>query len=424
MAGQEALSWRWLALNISPSEPKTPGGAKPRRGIVVAALHKKDPDYYFHWVRDSANVMRVFVEYAKAHGDPSVHERVHDFLELSADLQMLHSPYGMGEPRYTIEGRVDLLPWSRPQYDGPALRALAVQAYLKEFDPPKSIRTLAEKVLKRDLEFTEAARDRRGFDLWEELFAENYHTRLVQMAALENGGYSQAAADLKARLDQHWDPTKRYYRSQLVVERTDGYTKKHTDLDSAVVVAVIESGRWKGAHSVADPKVQATVHQLEKLFRGAYPLNGDERGGLVYGRYAGDVYYGGNPWYLITAYYAQFYFRLARALAHEDLVTGAENTAFLSDLLSTPMDVQKRYRTGSVEHRRFLAACVNKADRILDRLRRVTPADGQLYEQLDKADGHPVSSRGIGWAHSAFLAASRERSLAFSDLPSDILPKD
>jgi glucoamylase len=353
VADQEARSWRWLQQNISPTEPKTPGGPKPRRGIVVAALHKRDPDYYFHWVRDSANVMRVFAERAQAQGDPPLHERMRDFLNLSSDLQMLHSPYGMGEPRFTVEGRVDSLPWSRPQYDGPALRALAVQTYLKQNNLPPELRGLAQKVLRRDLEFIGAVKDRRGFDLWEELLAENYHTRLVQMAALENGGYAQLAAKLRADLDRHWDPAKGYYRSQLEIERTDGYTKKNTDLDSAVVVAVIESGRWFGPHSVSDPKIQATVQQLEVLFRKSYPLNRDGAGGLVYGRYAGDVYYGGNPWYLVTAYYAQFYFRLARAYVRSDLRIESENSAFVIDLLSRPDLHQGSLGVGTSDHREF-----------------------------------------------------------------------
>jgi len=59
VAGQEQSSWRHLQENISPTEPKTPGGPLPLRGIVVAALSKKDPDYYFHWVRDSQSGMWV-----------------------------------------------------------------------------------------------------------------------------------------------------------------------------------------------------------------------------------------------------------------------------------------------------------------------------------------------------------------------------
>jgi hypothetical protein len=59
---QERISWRLLQRNISPIEPKVPGGARPRRGAVLGALHKQDPDYWFHWVRDSAHVMSTVLD--------------------------------------------------------------------------------------------------------------------------------------------------------------------------------------------------------------------------------------------------------------------------------------------------------------------------------------------------------------------------
>lgn len=410
ITAQRAKSWQLLQLNISPSESKFPDGPKPRAGIVVAALHKKDPDYYFHWIRDSSNVMRVVIEHSRALGDDAqLHRRMDDFLALSRDLQALPSAFGMGEPRYTVEGQADTLPWSRPQFDGPALRALAVMQYLNDFELRAGRRALALQVLRTDLDFVKRTWPDRGFDIWEELLAENYHTRVVQLAALTQGetvlpgrGYAAAAKRLQTQLDQYWDPKKRYFRSQLTIERTDGYTKKNTDLDSAVLVAVMESGRMQGPHSVTDPHVHATVAALEDLFRQEYPLNRDPGLGLGYGRYKGDVYFGGNPWPLITAYYAQFYYRLAIAIQDGLPVTRtAENQNFLDALAPGSSDD-------------LMAACVKKGDRILARLQRMTGADGQMYEQADKATGAPLSSRGIGWAHSAYLAAVLERSRAIT----------
>jgi len=437
VTAQEKVSWDLLQLNISPDDPKEKGGPRPRQGIVVAALHKKDPDYYFHWVRDSANVMRVVVEYyAQRGGDQArLHSQMKDFLELSQDLQALHSPFGLGEPRYTTEGKIDSLPWSRPQYDGPALRALAVIRYLKDFDGtiPKGTKTLAVKVLRRDLDFVAAMHNERGFDIWEELKAENYHTRLVQYSALMDGkkyveGLQKASAQLLPRLNDHWDPTRFFLRSQLAIEKTDGYTKKQSDLDSAVVLAVIEGDRMTGPHSVGDDRVMATVHALENLFLETYALNQNSSLGLSYGRYRGDVYYGGNPWFLITAYYAQYYYRLARVLSESDFQLSWHNLEFVRDLVpqQTPQRLSEKviWNRGSAPHKDFILACFKKADRILARLRSVTPADGQLYEQFDKLSGKPLSSRGIGWAHSAFIAASLERSRTLEKVPARDLLKD
>jgi len=64
---------------------------------------------------------------------------------------------------------------------------------------------------------------------------------------------------------------------------------------------------------------------------------------------------------------------------------------------------------GSALHRDAIAGFTRKADRIMMRLELSTPADGQMYEQIDKRTGRPTSSRGIGWSHAAFLEAVYER---------------
>jgi len=422
VAEQEGKSWAQLQKNISPAEPKTPGGPAPRRGIVVAALSKNDPDYYFHWVRDSSIVMLDVIkafESRRPYAEPGKFQpMMRDFLELSRSLQRIPSEYGLGEPRYTVDGKADTIPWSRPQFDGPALRALAVMEYLKAAAPQR--RAPALKVLKTDLDFIAAARNRRGFDIWEEYKADNYNTRLVQLAALEKGArwfgprYQKACRELETLLDDHWDPARGFMRSQLAIAATDGYTSKKTDLDSAVIVTVMDADRDAEAHSVLDDRIQATVAVLETLFRGEYAVNNREDMGLGYGRYAGDSYYGGNPWYLITAYYAQFYYRLARRVEEgRPFRITKINAGFVRGLLPGEKPESLAPGTevtrGHALYRPLLAALTGRGDGIMRRIRFHTPADGQLFEQFDKNTGQPVSSLGIGWAHAAFLGAAMER---------------
>jgi glucoamylase len=435
MSEQEQRSWRHLLRNISPEEPKVAGGPRPARGIVVGALSKKDPDYYFHWIRDSSNVMRVVVEVSasdKPHAEPDrLPAMMRDFLTLSRKLQKLPSRHGLGEPRYTVEGEVDSLPWSRPQYDGPALRALTVVKYLRELDRRQGGKAapdpLALEVLETDLDFVAQIWPRRGFDLWEEYNAENYHTRLVQLSALEKGAryladhaldparvnrYRAAVAQLEPLLDDHWDPARGLLRSQLVIVATDGYTAKKTDLDSAVVVAVMEADRDAPEHSVLDDRVHATVAVLEELFRRTYPINARDDVGLGYGRYQGDVYYGGNPWFLITAYYAEFYYRLARLLEQgATFEVTRRNLAFARAVAGSGRRIEPGtvFRPGEADHRELVSRLADRGDSIMRRFQLHTPDGGQIYEQFDKATGKPASSPGIGWGHSALLSAALER---------------
>jgi glucoamylase len=432
---QEKRSWELLQLNISPREPKAPGAPTPRAGIVVAALSKSQPDYYFHWVRDSAHVMSVLAKGLQLQRPQANRAQVlknfKDFLHLSQHLQNLKSPWGLGEPRYTVTAEVDTLPWSRPQYDGPALRALCVLEYLqavgRDADP------VAEKVLRTDLAYLTQVWNRRGFDIWEEYRADNYQTRLVQLAALRKGAaYLNKPQDaalarqallvsqqLLPLLDDHWDPARGFLRSQLAIAATDGYTAKKTDLDSAVVVSVVEANLPGKSHSVLDDRVQATVQVLSELFRQNYPINQatDPGLGLAYGRYSGDVYFGGNPWYLITSYFAQFHFRLAQELAKgESFVVTSRNLAFAKDVLQGKVTgtepklvVGQKLSVGDPLHSQLIEKLRLVGDSLLRRIQAHTPDDGQLYEQFDKTTGQPTSSRGIGWSHSAFLQAVFER---------------
>lgn len=428
---QERLSWQLLQRNISPTQPKTVRAPTPRAGVVVAALAKKDPDYYFHWVRDSATVMNSVINMARAQrplvNQQDVEQKISAFVDLSRHLQNLKAPYGLGEPRYTVEGEVDRSPWSRPQFDGPALRALVLLNDLSEFEARPRARAL--EVLKTDLDFIARVYPERGFDIWEEYRAENYHTRLVQLAALEKGAaffarpkmdpararlYARAAQELEKVLDDHWDPARGFLRSQLAIVATDGFTGKKTDLDSAVLVAVIEAHRDQGAHSVLDDRVHATVAVLEDLFRRSYPINANPARGLAYGRYKDDIYYGGNPWFLITAHYAQFYYRLAIALKKGAAFPVTQrNLAFLNSVMSEASPLHWAPDTvihkTDPRHAALIAKFAARGDSILKRLQQHIPADGEIYEQLDKNSGLPLAAKGLGWGHASFLEAHLER---------------
>src|SRR5260221_9291163 len=265
LAQQEERSWQHMLENISPREPKRAGEDPPLAGIVVGALQKKDPDYYFHWIRDSSLVMHAAADafaLRRPYASRSLFERQFtDFLTLTQRLQALPSKYGLGEPRYTVTGELDSLPWSRPQFDGPALRVLAVVDFLRAAEAAQLARpdleALATTVLGADLDFVASVWNQRGFDAWEELVADRYHTRLVQLAALEQGAdwlerhgapaervakYRNVAQRLEPLLDDHWDPTRGFLRSQLAIVATDGYTAKKTDLDAEVIVAGGDGG--------------------------------------------------------------------------------------------------------------------------------------------------------------------------------------
>jgi glucoamylase len=182
-----------------------------------------------------------------------------------------------------------------------------------------------------------------------------------------------------------------YYRSRTGV--AGGAAVKA--LDIAVILGVLHAGRAKGAHSVLDPRAQATLIALEDLFDAEYPINRQrppDRGPAI-GRYATDVYYGGNPWYLATLAAAEFYFRLATAL-----LSGAE-------MATTDENARFRERLGAESP----AWAVGRGDMFMRTVQAFIPASGDLSEQFDRTTGDQTSAKQLAWSYAAFITAAESR---------------
>ncbi len=166
---EKQISIERLLRNISPA------GTVP--GTVVASPSKDSPNYYFHWIRDSSLVMEQIVQlYSRAEGDlQEIYLKIlRDDTALSLRDQSEPSPEGLGEPRYLVNGGVDTTPWSRPQFDGPALRASSLMRFLAAADSlhrplEASLRADAIRVIQADLQFVSEKWSQPCYDLWEEL---------------------------------------------------------------------------------------------------------------------------------------------------------------------------------------------------------------------------------------------------------------
>lgn len=120
---QSDQSIGYLLGNISPD-----GAAK---GAVVAARSKRDPDYFYHWIRDAALTMDVVVSLYRTESDPAKKaaygQALSDFVDFSRKNQLTQNPSGgLGEPKFNADGTAFTGAWGRPQNDGPALRAIAL----------------------------------------------------------------------------------------------------------------------------------------------------------------------------------------------------------------------------------------------------------------------------------------------------------
>lgn len=448
------------ATNLVKERPGFGQTIKPARGSVLAsteiASYDPDPDYFFHWLRDSALVMdalriliahrtlgvealEYFVDFAqfslalcRLDGRASVgrddFRRAIDpayriFARPSAEVREIVGDRVLGEARFNPDGTLDIIKWARPQHDGPALRALTLLRFWR-FDAPSGgpLRALVKALLERDLDFTRRRWLEPCFDLWEETLGHHYHTRLVQYAALSEGAawiealgapiraraYREAAQEIARCLEAHYDLEEGVYFSHVgapVPKR----------LDISVILGVIHAARSEGAHSIVDPKILATLARLEAQFATEYQINRVRAPHCApaMGRYRGDSYYSGGAYYFSTLGAAQLYFCFAEAVGRGARIpVSKENRTILAEFLAAAPEalgvetIEPRFR------RRLFRALFDRGDMFMAMVRAHTPASGELSEQFDQRSGAQTSARNLTWSYAAFVTAYASRKAA------------
>jgi glucoamylase len=388
----------------------------------VLASWDPEPDYFFHWFRDSAIVIdavRLLYE-GGGLGEEAV-RHFSDFVQFSLSLQSLDGralvadqgwrakvqpdfvQYLRGEElaavrgesvyadvRVNPDGTLDISRWTRPQHDGAPLRALTVRRWLRALhDRHVTAHVEAERLLRMDLALTVAHWREPSLDIWEEELGHHYFTLRVSAAALEEGAewlrgggsaaeaaaLSEEARAIREKLDGYWDERSGYYRSRVL---HDGAASAKM-LDMAVILAAIHAeDRGEAAHSPRDARMQATLDRLTALFERLYPINQGRPAGRApaMGRYEGDVYFSGGAYYFSTLGAAEFCFRAASG---------------------HPM--------GS---REALAWC-SRGDAYLETVRAFTPPSGDLSEQFDQRTGQQTSARHLAWSYAALVSCVAAR---------------
>lgn len=382
----------WLEFAATVAEQKLLANVSPadaRLGAIVASPSRENPDYYFHWVRDAALIVETMLDLRERSQNTAYRNllaaKIMAFAEFTRFTQPLPALGGIGEPKYHIDGQPFRGPWARPQNDGPALR---VRALLRA---EQALNTNLWAIIRVDLEYIAATALDPSWDLWEEIYGYHFYTQLQVLEALEQGaiaaehqGDTRLALALKApapilreRIKEHFAAAsgRRYIVENLRLG--DGIAYKSTGLDAATILAILHLGS-SGASWFSESNVLRSLIAMERAFAREYALNQSANDfGVAIGRYPEDRYYGGNPWFLTTSAFAEFYYRLAaRALA-----SGSEK---------------------AIADARYFR---ERGDAYLRRVREHSARDGSQSEQFDRNNGFMLSAEHLTWSYSAYLRA-------------------
>lgn len=400
-----------------------------------------EPDYFFHWWRDAAVVMgaiNTLSRNASSEGAVKKWNRLFDtavdfnlkamrsdnryrtrqseissnsnpefrkYLRLDADMEKLLGDQILADTRINPDGTVDILTWARPQYDGPALMALAVMEHMQIRKAQGYLASPSHIILiNKTLDFTLRHADEAGIDLWEEdgNVDQHYYTSVIQLGAMYHGAiwarqegygekaeaYDLCAMNLTSKLDQHWSPEFGVYKTARHDTR-DG----EGVIDASTILAVNLAKLPNGRHSVRDDRVQATVAKLEELFEQKYPINTSLAEGVAIGRSRDDKFFGNNPWYWTTAGLGEFYYRLAASVQEKGpVIENPTNRHFCERVFAKPVKSQQQVLKAHGDAQMAVIRCH-------------TPPDKSFSEQFNAVTGKPVSAPHLGMSYAGFINA-------------------
>jgi glucoamylase len=425
-----------------------------RNGAVIASPDESTPNqnYFFHWTRDAALTMNVVVglyENAPAGELRNEYARIlRKYVQFSRRNQTDPQPSGLtglGEPKFRVDGSVFSAPWGRPQNDGPALRSITLCRWanllLDQHHDEAIVEAEIMPAVVSDLEYVRQHWDDKGFDLWEEVRGKHFYTRMVERRALldgaklfdrlDKGELATACRDkvpgLESAILQHFDAPAGCIKETLDADGdAHGKVSQH---DSAIVLATLHGETAdQPFFAPVDDRVLATAAKLRDDFVHKFVINQGQNPTDVdgepmepgIGRYPEDKYNGanddeGNPWFLLTAAFAEHAYRTRDIFTKAQTICVTErNRDYLSACITASGSTATLAAGDSVAiaDPRFKAITKGLStigDRYLRRVRRHGAVDGSFSEQFRGSNGFMTGAVDLTWSYAAVLTAFDRR---------------
>ncbi|VBB76995.1 Putative Glycoside Hydrolase Family 15 [Podospora comata] len=427
--------------NIGPDGIKVPGAG---RGLVIASPSTSDPDYFFTWTRDAALTFRTLID-DFVFGNKALEPLINDYIYGQARLQTVSNPSGtllpngagLGEPKYMKDGSRYNGNWGRPQRDGPPLRAISLiqySNYLVSKGQKARVKDEIWPIIANDLAYVGQYWNSTGFDLWEEVNGASFFTTQAQYRSLVEGEALAKVLGLPctacAEAPQVLCFLQSYWNGKFITANFIQGNHNRGGVDANTVLgplvafdpyAPCDSPSLQPCH----PRMLANFKNFVDTFRdpALYPINKGipKNKGIALGRYPEDIYYNGNPWYLITLGSAEY---LYAAIASWEKSGGITITPTSLPFFKDLYPLARVGTFGKLHPAYYLIKGLVKtyADSFVAVSQKYTPKDGMMAEQFLKVEPFtPISARNLTWSFAAFVGMNHRRQ---GHLPPSWVPKN
>lgn len=310
------------------------------------------------------------------------------------------------EPKFYIPtGEVYTGAWCRPQHDGPALRAFSLLMFAENLQKNgkdfSKLWNINGGLIKTDLDFLLHHWAESTCDLWEEIQSPDLFWNLMayrhtldkaSQFASDNGEKDLAGqcdnvrAEIEKKIDAHWTGSYIFNDQKRLV-------------DGSVLHAIVS---FDGYIQLNDEKVLDTIIYYNNVFCNLYQINQDDTRnnipGVLWGRYVGDVYAGGNPWQLLSSSIAEYYYKSAG-----QIMEGKYNNQHLTESAKSKWR-KLTHLTSDFSLLELAAAQLQAGDAILQRIFQHVKNDGyRIDEQIDRWNGKQANARSLTWSYANLL---------------------
>ncbi|KAM3076149.1 hypothetical protein ACMFMG_006337 [Clarireedia jacksonii] len=287
-----------------------------------------------------------------------------------------------------------------------------------------TVKDIIWPVVRNDLAYVAQYWNLSTFDLWEEVNGSSFWTTAVQHRALVEGAkFATAVGDscpdcdsqaphILCMLQNYWNGSSINSNIQIQSE-----TYHRTGLDCNSILTSIHTFDPNPdvecdaiTFQPCSDRALANHKAVIDSFREPYMINSNRSSGqpVAIGRYAEDIYQGGNPWYICTfAAAEQLYDALWTYNSSRSITITEISQPFFDDLI--PGISLGTYASSSKQFENIIQAIQSYADGFVSIAAQYTPSDGRLAEQFSRDNGTAMSAVDLTWSYASFLTMERAR---------------